>query len=115
MGAAEISDRQIRADREVSDLALRTRLCDPKDFGGKYPGGQTVRIRTRQGQTLVASRKQTSNEPFSKAELIAKFEENAAFSGICPPPRAVAMLQAIERLDQCDDVSQFVRRHLINP
>lgn len=114
MGAAEISDRRIRSDRGVSDLALRTRLREPKEFGGKYPGAQTVRIRTRGGQTLVASRRGAGSQPLTPAELIAKFHDNGAFSGICPRPRAEALLKAIQQLDQCADVAGFVREYLKN-
>ena len=31
-------------------------LKNPNQFGGDYPGGQTIRIRTKAGHTLVASR-----------------------------------------------------------
>ncbi len=112
MGPAEISDERIRADRAVSELALRTRLRDPKEFGGNYPGGQTVRIRTQQGQTVVASRHRSGGWLSAESDLIAKFKENAAFSGICSPPRAEALLKAIQQLDQCHDIAGFVRDHL---
>jgi 2-methylcitrate dehydratase PrpD len=114
MGAAEVSNERIQADHEVSELALRTRLRDPKEFGGKYPGGKggkIVRIRTKQGQTLVALRKGVPSN-LSEADLIAKFKENAAFSGICPPQRTEALLKAIQQLDQCNDIARFIQEHL---
>jgi 2-methylcitrate dehydratase PrpD len=115
MGAAEISDARIRADRDVSELAARTLLRDPKEFGGRYPGGQAVRIRTNQGQTLVASQSKGGPSAMSEAELIAKFKDNVALSGLCPPGRAEALLQAIRQLDRCEDVSGFVGGHLVFP
>jgi 2-methylcitrate dehydratase PrpD len=112
MGPAEISPGRIRDDREVSDLALRTRLRDPEDFGGKYPGGQTVRIRTRTGQVLTASQGK-SGQVSSDADLVAKFNDNAKASGRCSPQVAGALLEAIRQLDRCEDVGRFVRESLV--
>jgi 2-methylcitrate dehydratase PrpD len=118
MGAAEISDARIRADAEVAGLAVRVQLRNPKDFGGAYPGGQTIRIRMKDGRTLVASRDRDHvlrPDLFTEADVIRKFGENAAFSGICPPERAAAIVAAVKQLDACDDIRRFVREHLVFP
>lgn len=116
MGPAEITNEKIRADKAVSDLASRVQLKNPKQFGGEYPGGQTIRIRTTAGQTLVASRDRDHvlrPDLFSDEALIQKFRQNAAFSAICPPERADAVVSAVWAFDACDDIRPFVREHLI--
>lgn len=116
MGPAEITNEQIRADKAVAELAGRVALKTPKQFGGKYPGGQTIRIRTKSGQTLVATRDRDHvlrPDLFTRADVVRKFQENAAFSGICPAERAAAFVTAVDRLDTCDDVRQFVQKELV--
>jgi 2-methylcitrate dehydratase PrpD len=113
MGAAEIDSERIRADREVSDLAAkRTHLRDPKEFGGTYPGAQTVRIRTRAGETLTASGL-PNGWLKGEAAVVGKFHENAAASGRYPPQRAAALLEAIRNLSQNSDLARFVRTNLV--
>lgn len=112
VGPVEISDERIRADREVEALALRTELRDPKDFDGKYPGGQVVRVWTRRGETLVASRHTSASWLGSEAELLAKFRSNVEFSGLRSPAEAEALLQAIQQIETCADIARFVEDYL---
>jgi 2-methylcitrate dehydratase PrpD len=116
MGPAEITNEKIRADKAVSELAEHVQLKNPKQFGGEYPGGKTIRIRTKDGRTLVASRDRDDvlrQDLFTDELLTRKFLDNAAFSGLCEPGRAEAIADAIKRLDACDRISQFVEKHLV--
>lgn len=118
MGPAEISNEQIRKDGEVSDLASRVQLKHPKELGDETAGGQTIRIRTKDGKTLVATRERDHvlrPDLFTDADLTRKFLDNAAFSGLCTPEQAEAMVQAIWKLDDCERVSQFIEQHLLFP
>ncbi len=116
MGPAEITNEQIRADKAVSDLAVRVQLKNPKQFGDKYPGGQTIRIRLKDGRTLVASRDRDHvlrPDLFTDELLTKKYLDNVAFSGLCAPSRAEAIVQAIWKLDACNDISRFIRDNLV--
>jgi len=116
MGPAEITNEQIRSDPAVSELASRVQLKNPKQFGGEYPGGQTIRIRTKAGQTLVASRDRDAvlrPDLFTDADLARKFHDNAGFSGICDAAQSDAIIEAVKRLDTCNDVAAFLRQYMV--
>lgn len=113
MGASELNPERIREDSGVSELAAkRTSLRDPKEFGDKYPGNQTVRIRTRAGKTLTASRP-SNGWLVGEASVVAKFRENAAASGRYPPNRAATLLEAIRNLPQNSELALFVHDNLV--
>ncbi len=116
LGPAEITNHRIAADREVDAFARRIRLRSPKQFGSRYPGGQTVRITTVGGRTLVNSSTPTETfdpDRISREELVAKFRGNAAFSQLCTPERADAIVQAVETLAQIPDVRPFVAENFV--
>ena len=116
MGPAEITNERIREDRAVADLASRVRLQARKNFGGKYPGGQTIRIKTKDGRTLVASRDTEDvfdPDVLSYEDIVAKFKYNVRFSGLCSTEEAQALLSATENLKRCEDVGDFVENHLV--
>jgi len=116
MGPAEITNERIQEDRAVADLASRVRLKAPKNFGGEYPGGQTIRIKTKDGRTLVASRNTDDvfdPDVLSYEDIVAKFKYNVRFSGLCSTEEAQALLSATENLKRCEDVGDFVESHLV--
>ena len=116
MGPAEIAPERIRSDKEVSELAQRVQLKNPEQFGAGYPGKPTIRIRTRRGQILVASYDLGDvlrPDMFSEADVRAKFQQNAEFSGICSAQQAEAIVAAVQRLDQAGNLGRFVQQHLV--
>jgi 2-methylcitrate dehydratase PrpD len=116
MGPAEIAPERVQSDQEVSDLAARVQLKNPEQFGGQYPGGQTIRIRTKQGRILVASRVLADAlhpDLFRQSDVIRKFQQNAEFSGICSAQQAEAIVAAVQRLDQAGNLGRFVQQHLV--
>jgi hypothetical protein len=91
-------------------------LKNPEQFGAGYPGKPTIRIRTKQGQILVASydlNEVLRPDMFSEADLIRKFRQNAEFSKICAAEQAEAIVDAVKRLDQCEHVALFIGQHLV--
>lgn len=113
LGAAELSPDRIRRDREVSDLAAhRTQLRETGEFGGVYPGNQTVRIRTRNGRTLTSSRP-SAGWLEDAAAVNAKFLENAQASGFFAPPAAESLQSEIRGLGRSREVARFVRENLV--
>ncbi|MBM3861471.1 MAG: MmgE/PrpD family protein [Verrucomicrobia bacterium] len=115
-GPAEITNERIRADKAVSDLAERVQLKNPKEFGGDYPGGHTIRIRLKDGRTLVASRNRAHvlrPDLFTDELLTKKYLDNAAFSELCAPKRAEAIAKEIMRLDQHKDITQFIQQTFV--
>jgi len=116
MGPAEITNERIREDKQVDALARRVRLKNPNQFGGDYPGGQTIRLKTTDGRTLVASRDRDDAlhpDLFSDDDVAAKFTYNVNFSGLCSPQQTKALLEALNALDKADSIAEFVRKHLV--
>ena len=94
-------------------VAARVQLKNPKPFGGDYPGGQTIRIRLKDGRTLVASRDRDHvlrPDLFTDELLTRKFLDNVAFSGLCAPVRAEAIASEIMRLDNSNAIARFIRQ-----
>jgi len=116
LGPEEITDHRIATDKEVDTFARRIRLRSPKQFGGEYPGGQTIRITTVDDRTLVSSC--TPAQTFdpsriSQEQLIAKFKNNAAFSQLCTGEDADRVVAAVMELDKCPDIRPFVAENMV--
>jgi argininosuccinate lyase len=116
LGPTEIENHRIAADKEVDALARHIKLRPHSQFGDKYPGGQTVRITTTDGRTLVRSG--TPEVTFAPERvgpelLLAKFGDNAAFSKLCTAEQAEEIAVAVMTLDRCMDVRSFVADHLV--
>jgi 2-methylcitrate dehydratase PrpD len=116
MGPAEITNERIRQDKDVAELARRVKLKNPSEFGGKYPGGQTIRIKTTSGRTLVVSRNRDdvfSCDVFSYQDVIDKFKYNASFSGVCPAEKAIAIVKMVNHFETFKDINDFVENYLL--
>jgi len=115
-GPAEITNQRIAEDREVDALARRTKLCAWKEWGGPRPGHQAVRIFLKDGRTLEAWRQQDEvihpdANPYDK--LVEKFKYNAAFSGLVNEGQAAEIVTAVENLDKCRNIGEFIDKHLV--
>jgi 2-methylcitrate dehydratase PrpD len=114
-GPAEIEPQRIREDREVDALARRCELHHWKDWGGPKPARQAVRIFLKDGRTLEAWHdveevlSPTSN---TYERLVEKFKYNVTFSGLVNEKAAGEMVTAIENLDACERIRDFIRRYL---
>lgn len=115
-GPAEITKERIAEDEEVDSLARRVKLCYWKQWGGPRPGQQAIRIQLRSGQTLEAGCKRDEvlhPDVHSYGQLVEKFKANAAFSGRVTKEQAAEIVAAIEELDNCDRIGEFIDKHLV--
>ena len=129
MGLAEITDDQVLADTEVLELARKVVLEPMDDLpdpapvdpnliewtpgGNRYHG---VKVRTRDGRThtrFCTHRDVLGPENMTLAAVSRKFRECAEFSGICPPPRAGAIVQSILELGEADSVAPLIRASML--
>ena len=114
-GPAEIEPQRIAEDREVDALARRCELHSWKDWGGPKPAFQAVRVFVKDGRELEAWHNQeevlspTSN---SYEQLVAKFTYNATYTGSVDQQRAEEVVRAIEGLDRCERIGDFVQKYL---
>ncbi len=102
-GPEEVSVKRIREDKEVDRLARQVVIRHQDEWGEGYPGGQTVRITTRDGRKLVASRTplQTFDPRSWNWEMIEeKFLQNAAYSGLVTPEEAREIARRVKSMDQ---------------
>ncbi len=116
-GPAEIEPERIRQDKEVDALARRCELRHWGDWGEKRPGRQAVRIFLKDGRKLQAARDQESVlSPTSMTyeQLVDKFKYNVTFTGLVDEAGADEMVRAIENLDRCESIGDFVDRYLIS-
>jgi 2-methylcitrate dehydratase PrpD len=102
-GPAEIEPEQIASDREVDAFARKVLIKHESEWGEGYPGGHTVRIKTRDGKVLVASR--TPSELFDPGrwtpkEVIVKFRANASFSGLASEKQIEDMVEDVMHLEE---------------
>ena len=45
--------------------------------------------------------------------LVEKFKHNAVFSGLVDEQKADEIVAAIEKLDECENIGQFVEKYLV--
>ena len=115
-GPAEITPQRIREDKEVDDLARRCELHHWNDWGGPKPAFQAVRIFLKDGRTLDAWHNQEevlSPTSMTYEQLVAKFKYNVTFTGLVDEKRADEMVKAIENLDKCDNIGEFIKEYLV--
>jgi 2-methylcitrate dehydratase PrpD len=115
-GPEEITNERIAQDKEVDAMARKVIIKHEDKYPGEYPGGQTVRIETQSGETLVASRRTEdlfNPDAMSMADIIQKMKSNAAYSGLCSPEQAEAIVSTIQSFASVEDVADFVREQLV--
>jgi 2-methylcitrate dehydratase PrpD len=116
-GPAEIAPQRIAGDKEVDALARRCELHPWKDWGGTRPAWQAVRIFLKDGRKLEAWHNQEevlSPTSHTYEQLVDKFKYNVTFSGLVNERAAEEMVTAIENLDACERIRDFIRRYLVN-
>jgi 2-methylcitrate dehydratase PrpD len=114
-GPAEITNQRIAEDKEVDALARRVKLCHWNDWGRPRPGHQAVRIFLKDGREFEAWRGRDDvlhpdANPYDR--LVEKFKYNVAFSGLADEEQSVRLVRAIETLDQCERISEFIGQYL---
>ena len=130
MGPAEITDEQILKDTEVAELAKRV-VMEPLEelpppepakhepipwasHAGRYHG---VKVRTKGGKTYTCFRTQRDalgpENTMAIDFVLRKFHECAEFSGICPPKRAKAIVDAVMQMDKTATTAEFIREVLV--
>lgn len=115
-GPAEITLERIAKDKEVEALAHRAELHGWKDWGGPRPALQAVRIFLKDGRTLEAWHDQEavlSPTSHTYEQLVEKFTYNVTFTKRVDEKRAAKMVKAIETLDQCDSVREFISEYMV--
>lgn len=115
-GPAEITEERIIADEEVSELAQKVTIEHEKEWGEGYPGGQAIRITTKDGRVLIANgTPQEMFEPdlFSMEDVISKFMTNAKFSGLCTAKQAREIVDIVTEFEKINCIDEFVDNHLI--
>ena len=121
-GLAEFTDRQVREDAEVAELAKRIRIVANRDEPGGYvrieddfpphaDKPHTVVVTTKDGRELSKAytiREILSPRAMTMADTIAKFRGCAEFAGICPADRAETIISSVQELEKFDHASDFV-------
>ena len=117
-GPEEITNKRIEEDKEVDRMARRVVIKSKNEWEGDYPGGQTVRIQTKDGKTLTASH--TPDEiwepdAFSMTDIVNKFIKNSQFAGFCSESQARKIVQSVKNLQGKRNISKFIQKSLIFP
>lgn len=116
-GPAEIAPHRITEDREFDALARRTRLCDWSEWEGPRPkaGHTIVQILARDSRKLetTASGSERFRWPADYPQLTSKFRNNVAFSGLIDEVATNELISAIENLETCVNISEFVEKQLV--
>jgi len=102
------SERNLR-DPEILALARRVRYHVDPDFPGPGRFKGAVRITLKDGRTIVDTQEHNRGSvenPMTPAELRAKFDANAG--DVLSPPERGRLAQAIDGLENMDDVSVVV-------
>jgi len=119
-GPAEITRKRIAEDKEVDALARAVRFTGWDRWNGpelqETKGFQGVRIQLKDGRVLHAVRNRDHAlrpdlMPWEK--IVEKFTYNAVLSGLVDEAGAQQIVRAVERLDECKDVRQFIDKHLV--
>ncbi len=119
-GAAEITPERIADDHDVDAMARSVAFADWEHWDGPVKPqrrAQGVRLELTDGRALHAVRYRDDAlrpdlMPWEK--IVEKFKTNAVFSGLVDEAEAEAMVRAIENLDQCESIREFVDRYLIS-
>ncbi len=114
-GPAEITRERIAQDKQVDALARRSKLCQWKEWGGPQPGYQAVRIFLKDGRKLEAWHDREavlSPEANTYEQLVEKFKYNVMYTGFVNEKQADEMVKAIENLDKCEKIGDFVEKYL---
>jgi len=115
-GPAQIAPRRIAEDEEVDALARRTRMCEWREWEGHRPKAHTgMQVFLRDGRRLDDARDshQRYRWPEDNEKLLAKFGRNVAFSGLLDKPATEEMILAIEDLDACTNIADFIKQRLV--
>ncbi len=119
-GPAEITRKRIAEDREVDAMARAVRFAHWDQWEGpemsKTRGFQGVRLQLKDGQAFHAVRTRDDAlhpdlMPWEK--IVEKFTYNAVFSGLVDEAGAQKIVDAVEQLDTCRDIREFVNKHLV--
>lgn len=109
------TDEQVLANQDVAELAQQ--ITFTKEVGGLPDPSvgkvHAVIVHTRDDRHLV--RWQTREQTFAPdamllEDVIAKFRDCAAFSGICPPEQADQIVASVQNLDGRERVSEALAR-----
>jgi len=115
-GPAEITNRRIAEDKEVDALARRVKLCHWDQWTGARPAQQAVRFFLKDGRKLEAWRERDEvlhPDANSYDKLVEKFKYNVVFSGLVDEEQADGIVRAIENLDKCRSISEFIETSLV--
>lgn len=114
-GPDEIAPARIAADREVDALARRTRMCSWDQWQGPRPASRfAMQVLLNDGRRLETTQNRHRRYRWSehKDQLIAKFENNVAFSGWMEKSRVDALIEAIDKFDDRGSTADFVKQWL---
>ena len=127
-GLSEFTDACVRKDTQVAALARRARflthLDDPpetKPIDDDWPDHvdwpHVVLVKTATGQTLqqhCTLRQVLEPSDTTFDDVIAKFRECTAFSGICSARKADGIISSVENLDTSESVSSLIETTLLS-
>lgn len=113
---AEISPQRIVQDQDVDALARRTRICDWSEWGGARPREPfAMQVDLTNGHTLIQTCDGVKRYewPDDYHDLVIKFKENIAFSGLLDKSKSDELISDIENLDECKNITEFIRKWLV--
>jgi 2-methylcitrate dehydratase PrpD len=127
-GLSEYTDEQVRKNTEVAELArnirILTHMDDPPEpekhddtVQAWVDQPHVLRIKTRDGnilQQVSSIRKVLSPESTSFEDVIGKFHECAAFSGVCTKEQADKIIKTVENLGTSDTCTGLIRACTFN-
>lgn len=117
-GPDEVAEERVISDKEVSELAEhKVFIRTIEEYGENYPGGNTIRIRTKSGDTYIHSRELRNLDGVlytieEKEKIIQKFKHNVGFFGLSQHD-ADEIINAVENLEQYEDIGDFIEQYLV--
>ncbi len=115
-GPEEISIRRITQDQDVDLLARRIKICDWSEWDGPRPDVPfAMQIAFKDGYSIVQTFKSFKRYewPENYFDLVSKFKDNIAFSGMLDESEVNELISAVENLDACEDISEFIKKWLV--
>jgi 2-methylcitrate dehydratase PrpD len=110
-GPDEITEKRILEDIEVSELAKKVIIKHQNEWGENYPGGHTIRIKTKDNRILVASHTPPeifAPDRFTMNDIIEKFMNNAQFSELLSEEQSKKIVNAVQNIQEYNRIEEFI-------
>jgi 2-methylcitrate dehydratase PrpD len=115
-GPAEITDTRITEDTEVSEMAEKVIIREPKEYREGDNRKQAIMITLKNGEVIENSQEVHERlftpDYMTYQDIIEKFKDNVEFSGLVPENKAELLLKNIEALQDEKKIGNFINQHL---